>query len=399
MQNKNGEEAQAAADIHKDTVMVHFYEHAARGRADAFRNHSTCFSCLFEPPEHALPCGHVLCTTCLQAYGHLGKGRTSVEISGCPLESLIRPRYGNWRIFLKPADAGIRVLTLDGGGIRGIVELEILRQVEHALGGRLRIQSFFDLVIGTSTGGIIALGLAAKNWSVEECTRHFEPLCDQAFTRRTGGNLPGVGWLIDNYNHSKYETQPLQRALISAFSETENLFGGSRPHTCATDIKVAVTATSSTGTPVILANYNRFCEEKLPYKFQRPERPEIELKIWEAARATSAAPRIFKPFHHVPSKQVYVDGAMYQNNPINIADKEQKLLWPSLAKDNPDLVVSIGTSWMATGGSSVDETVVSKIGWALSASSSVILNVEKPRLKFYDEADLRSLKIRYTNVY
>jgi len=53
------------------------------------------------------------------------------------------------------------------GGIRGIVELEILRQLEKELGDLISIQSFFDLIVGTSTGGIIALGLTARNWSVQ----------------------------------------------------------------------------------------------------------------------------------------------------------------------------------------------------------------------------------------
>ena len=106
-------EAQAATDIHKDQVMVRFYNRSAKGRADLFISHSTCFSCLFEPAEHALPCGHILCTSCLKAYGH-PRGRTVVEIDGCPMESLNKPRYGLWRVFLKPAAAGIRVLTLDG---------------------------------------------------------------------------------------------------------------------------------------------------------------------------------------------------------------------------------------------------------------------------------------------
>ena len=44
-----------------------------------------------------------------------------------------------------------------------------------------------------STGGIIALGLAAKSWSVEQYTRHFEDLCQKGFTHRTGGNIPDVG--------------------------------------------------------------------------------------------------------------------------------------------------------------------------------------------------------------
>jgi patatin-like phospholipase/acyl hydrolase len=53
------------------------------------------------------------------------------------------------------------------GGIRGIVELEILRQLEKELGDLISIQSFFDLIVGTSTGGIIALGLTARNWLVQ----------------------------------------------------------------------------------------------------------------------------------------------------------------------------------------------------------------------------------------
>ena len=107
-------EAQAAAEIHREEVLVHFYSHSARGRPEAFISHSACFSCLFEQPEHALPCGHVICTPCLRAYGH-PRGRTVVEIDGCPLELLNRrSRHGFWRVTLKPDAASIRILTLDG---------------------------------------------------------------------------------------------------------------------------------------------------------------------------------------------------------------------------------------------------------------------------------------------
>ena len=119
------------------------------------------------------------------------------------------------------------------------------------------------MAIITSTGGIIALGLGIKNWSVEECIAYFEELCDKAFTRRVGGNIPGLGWFIDNYNHSKYETQPLEEALKSAFTESQYLFGGPRTTDVpSSDIKVGVTATSSAGSSVLLTNYNRLCGEK-----------------------------------------------------------------------------------------------------------------------------------------
>ena len=106
-------EVDAAAEIHKNSVMKHFYNHAANAGGHAFISHSTCFSCLFEPPEHALPCGHVLCTSCLKAYGH-SKGKFVVEIEGCPIESLSNPQTQVCKVIMKPADAGIRVLTLDG---------------------------------------------------------------------------------------------------------------------------------------------------------------------------------------------------------------------------------------------------------------------------------------------
>ena len=146
------------------------------------------------------------------------------------------------------------------------------------------MQCFFDLIVGTrlvslasllgeiskilmtndcSTGGLIALGLAAKNWSVEECTRYFEDVCKNAFTRRNGSNIPGIGWFIENYNHSKYETRPLEDALISAYSEKEYLFGGARHYAShGSEVKVAVTATSAAGSAVVFANYNRLCAEK-----------------------------------------------------------------------------------------------------------------------------------------
>ena len=112
-ENQEESEVHAAAEIHKDSVLDHFFKHTARGGARNFISHSTCFSCLFEPPEHALPCGHVLCTPCLMAYGK-SQSKTVVEMTHCPMERLISPRHHVWKVVLKPAAAGIRILTLDG---------------------------------------------------------------------------------------------------------------------------------------------------------------------------------------------------------------------------------------------------------------------------------------------
>lgn len=83
--------------------------------------------------------------------------------------------------------------------------------------------------------------------------------------------VPGLGWLVSNYNHSRYETQPSEEALTEAFTEDQYLFGGQRTEAGTINAKVAVTTTSASGTAVVLANYNRLCNEKLPYQFYRPE--------------------------------------------------------------------------------------------------------------------------------
>lgn len=127
------------------------------------------------------------------------------------------------------------------------------------------MNKIYSLIILSSTGGIIALGLVAKKWSVEACTSQFESLCHRAFTRRTGASIPGIGFLVSYYNHSQYETRPLEEALVGAYGEEDFLFGGSRFLLDGDDgnnAKVGVVTTSATNLPVILTNYNRSCSEK-----------------------------------------------------------------------------------------------------------------------------------------
>jgi patatin-like phospholipase/acyl hydrolase len=162
------------------------------------------------------------------------------------------------------------------------VELEILRLLESKLNG-ISIKSFFDLIVGTrlvlstshsskltcsaSTGGIIALGLVANDWSVSQCTQRFQELCSKAFTSRTGSNIPGIGFIVEMHNHSRYETQPLQEALIDAYDQ-HYLFGGERKRKSRSpsfEVKVAVTSTSTAGNAMVLANYNRPCREKCKF--------------------------------------------------------------------------------------------------------------------------------------
>jgi hypothetical protein len=110
------DEIQVAAELHRDDVLASFYRHVSdNGKSDRYNSHSVCFCCLLRAPEHALPCGHVLCTQCVTIYGHPQPGsRTEITIEYCPLEVQTQRASQSWKIQLKPDAAGVRILTLDG---------------------------------------------------------------------------------------------------------------------------------------------------------------------------------------------------------------------------------------------------------------------------------------------
>ena len=71
---------------------------------------------------------------------------------------------------------------------------------------------------------------------------------------------------------------------------------------------------------------------------------------------------MFKPLCHRPSKQVYIDGAIYHNNPIQVADRERKLIWPDLENEYPDLIVSLGTAYKSAAHLSPKKVALPRLG-------------------------------------
>ncbi|KAF2721275.1 hypothetical protein K431DRAFT_224804 [Polychaeton citri CBS 116435] len=326
-------EERIALDLHAEYINS-FFEQI--GPASQIRSHATCFCCLMDVPEHPLPCGHVFCNACVKAYGKTGKA--SVAVPCCPLH----PAETQWTrpalIKYKPIGAGLRVLSLDGGGIRGIVQLEVLYGLEQVLGGHVPIQCFFDLIVGTGTGGLAAIALSMKDRQVGQTLEMFSAMMEHAFTPRLKG-LSFIGTMIAAIGSGpRYKTAPFHDALKTAFSDEENLFGiGGR---LREGTRVALTSTSVTGREsMVLASYRRPDDPTPVYKFERPHEPEMELKVWQAVAASCSTPSYFKPlmFHN----QIYLDGGLRSTNPCAIAEHEMRLLWPTAGE--PDLFLSLGT--------------------------------------------------------
>src|SRR5882762_1994101 len=119
-----------------------------------------------------------------------------------------------------------RILSLDGGGIRGAVTLGFLGEIENILAERhaakgiikkedFRLHHYFDLVGGTSTGAIIAALIAVGGYSVTEIKKLYKELGGQIFSDRNGINILGK----QIYFNGKYDSHPLKDQLQKIFKD------------------------------------------------------------------------------------------------------------------------------------------------------------------------------------
>lgn len=180
-------------------------------------------------------------------------------------------------------------LCLDGGGIRGLVLVIMLREIEQALGQP--VIDCFDWVAGTSTGGILALALAVGK-SLQECLCLYFRMKDTTFL----GNRP-------------YANEPLEEILKQCFGSDTVMAEIERP-------KLMITGLLADRKPVDLHLFRNYesplqvlgKEEPSNGKFKKPA-PYHEQFLWEAARASGAAPTYFGAHGH------FLDGGLIANNP------------------------------------------------------------------------------------
>jgi len=112
-------------------------------------SHTTCFSCFARKCENTLSCRHSLCDTCIIIYGLTEPNDPwKFTLPACPLCDI--PNLINFK--LKPYTAGVRCLSLDGGGCRGIIACCFLWHLHRTLGLPVPIQDHFDISVGTSSG-------------------------------------------------------------------------------------------------------------------------------------------------------------------------------------------------------------------------------------------------------
>lgn len=219
-----------------------------------------------------------------------------------------------------------KVLCIDGGGIRGIIPAMVLAEIENRTGKP--ICELFDFISGTSTGGILALGLVIPGedgkpkYSAQDLVKLYQEHGDEIFPNDTWKRFQSVAGIMDE----KYSQEGIESVLQKYFGKAE--------------LKDALTE-------VLVTSYDLETRRPFFFKSRLAQRHEHRNHLmWLAGRATSAAPTYFEPLKLTTDDELtyysLVDGALYANNPAMCAYAEVTKL------DKGNLtVVSLGTGEMS----------------------------------------------------
>lgn len=211
-----------------------------------------------------------------------------------------------------------RVLSIDGGGIRGLIPALVLAEIERKTGKP--IAQCFDLVAGTSTGGILALALSVRDangkprYAARDLADLYRERGKDIFKRSLWKALGSVNGFTDEL----YPSAGIENVL-------QEYFGGA--------------SLDSGLVKTLITTYDIQNREPLFLKSWRQEHATVLMR--DAARATSAAPTYFEPALVPVSNAVraLVDGGVFINSPSVSAYAEARKLFPN----EEILVVSLGT--------------------------------------------------------
>jgi predicted acylesterase/phospholipase RssA len=188
------------------------------------------------------------------------------------------------------------VLAVDGGGIRGVIPARVLQEIEQGM--KRPVSELFDIVAGTSTGGIIALGLTKpgpqpgkSEFSARDLCELYEVHGADIFSQSTWRKVRTVGGLAG----VKYSAEPLEELLDDRFGDT---------------------LLSQALVDVCIPSYDLSAPSSYFFKlsYARDDTQSWDVKMSLVARATSAAPTYFDPAR-LAGDHALVDGGVFANNP------------------------------------------------------------------------------------
>ncbi|WP_349966876.1 patatin-like phospholipase family protein [Wolbachia endosymbiont of Armadillidium arcangelii] len=242
------------------------------------------------------------------------------------------------------------ILSVDGGGIRGIIPAIILAEIEKR--ARKPIAEIFDLVAGTSTGGIVVAGLCKKDkpqYSANDLVEFYQEygsyIFKSSFFRRS---------ILSWFNCTQYPHKNIEYVLHKYFGD--DVF-------------------KNTLSNVLITSYD--IHNNCPFFFKSWKEDRNFIKLRDVLRAATAAPTYFAPkYLKINQKEmVLVDGGVFANNPAACAYANSKKLFPN----EEIILVSIGTGRLSN---RIKYRKLGKIAWikpllnVMFASSLDVVNYQ-----------------------
>ncbi|PKU78149.1 LRR repeats and ubiquitin-like domain-containing protein [Dendrobium catenatum] len=289
---------------------------------------------------------------------------------------------------------GLRILSMDGGGMKGLATVRMLKQIEQGTGKR--IHELFDLICGTSTGGMLAIALGVKQMTLDQCEEIYKELGKIVFTDPIPKDNEAASWrekldqlyksssqrfrvVVHGSKHSADQFERLLKEMCA--DEDGDLLIDSAVKTIPKVFVVSTLVSVAPAQPFIFRNYQ--------YPVGTPELSSglaestascgiaagpvgqhsshhwafmgsCKHRIWEAIRASSAAPYYLDDFADDLNR--WQDGAILANNPTIFAIREAQLLWPDA---RIDCLVSVGCCSVPT--------KVRKGGWRYLDTGQVLI--------------------------
>lgn len=191
---------------------------------------------------------------------------------------------------------GFKILTIDGGGIKGLYSASILARIEEKTGKK--IGDYFDMICGTSTGGLIALALSKGIPAKEIADIYFNkgreifPVSEYKLLRYIQRKWQFFKQLLWR---GKFSSEPLRKIVEGMFGKT--IMGEAKNLLC-------------------IPSYNLINGMPRVFKFPHKEGKffmDKDIKMVDVALATSAAPTYFPIHEH--NDILYADGGLWANNP------------------------------------------------------------------------------------
>ncbi len=233
----------------------------------------------------------------------------------------------------------VKILSIDGGGIRGYIPaliLENLAERLQALGKSIDFSDHFDIIAGTSSGSLTALGLTAPavnrqnpdtytnrpQYTISDIVNMYEIRRNEIFPRKPLATIQTLRQVF----HEKYDDTGFEKLL-------EDLFGNR--------------TMADTLTNVLLSSYDLKSARPVMIRKSMINETRENFYLKDVARGSSAAPTYFEP-HTMTSlsgntEYCLIDGAMAANNPALCAYVEARKLFPKARKF---IICSFGTGYI-----------------------------------------------------